>query len=165
MDEPIDKAKLAAVLAGKDGSPELADLPAWWDRTPPEARLPDGRLARDALLSSYSNWAFTKLWAWEGLERLLSILLERREPIPPTLALWAYTAASRQRKPPDRRGRPDEAERNARIVHALGVLRHEHGYKREPAMKEIAGALVVSFDAVRSAVRTVEKAEPFPRTG
>ena len=141
----------------------MADLPFWWDEIPPDARdldLPN-YLARDTLIASYSNWAFSKGWAWEGLRRLLTVLLERREPIPELLQFWAYHAASGQRKPPGQgRGRPDEAERNARIMRALRVLR-QHGYTREAAMQEIAIMLHLSFEAVRSAVRRVERDRPF----
>ena len=168
MDDSIDKEKLKAFLNNTDGHyAELADLPFWWDNTPPDARDPElpNYSRRQMLLASYSNWAFTKPWAWEGLRRLLDTLTERREPIPDTLQLWANAAASGRRKPPDlhKRGRKDETERDVRIIDAIRVMRQVHGYSRQAAMQEIARAINVSFDTVRSAVRRVDKAQPFRR--
>ena len=65
---------IRAFVENEDGRyPELADLPAWWDRTDPGAHDTDcpNYLARDIWIYSYVNWAFTKRWAWDGLNRLL----------------------------------------------------------------------------------------------
>ena len=143
--------------------PTLADLPHWWDRIPPDAMdgdLPD-YTQRTMLLVAYSNWAFTKPWAWEGLRRLLETLRERRELIPDILESWAYdVAAGRRRIPGQGRGRKENAERNARIIHSLRVLATQ-GFTREAAMDEIAEALSCDVETVRSAIRKVRSDRPF----
>ena len=166
MDEAIDKEKLAAFLNNPDGHyPTLEDLPRLWDLIPPDARDPKkpNFLERDVLLMSYLNWSFTKSWAFTGLERLLSVLLERGEPIPKGLQLWANTVASGRRKLPPKRGRPNDDDRDERIIHAVRILRHQHGYSREAAINEIAEALNLQVESIQSILRKMAKAEPFPR--
>ena len=116
MDELTHEEKKAAIKALLNDDEEghfqklLEDLPFWWAAIPPDERdpnLPD-YLMRDTSLISYSNWAFTKPWAWEGLRRLLDTLLERREPIPEFLQEWANNVASGRRKPPEKLGRREK---------------------------------------------------------
>ena len=156
---------LREFLFNEDGmSPELADLPYWWEQIPPDQRATDmpKHRERDVLISCYSNWAFTKPWAWEGLRRLLETLMERREPIPEALQCWANAAASGQRKPPGTgRGRPQEGERNARIMHAFRVLQSPMGCTQEQAIDLIADAVYLSPDGVRSVIRKVRGDHPF----
>lgn len=148
---------------GGENFHELADLPFWWDYFPPDAMSPDmpSYTKRTMLLVSYSNWAFTKPWAWEGLRRLLRVLLERREPIPGILQEWAYAyAVGTRKRPGQRRGRKENSERNARVMHALRILR-DAGFSRDAAIREIAAALNVSFETVRSAIRKEVNDHPF----
>ena len=146
--------------------PELADLPRRWDMIPPDAVTTHPDLLpiytqRDTLLASYSNWAFTKRWAWEGLRRLLETLTERQEPIPEILQSWANAASVGSRQQPGQgRGRPPEDERDNRMRLALAVLRAE-GLTRETAINEIANACYLSPEAVTSAIRKMERARPF----
>ena len=156
--------KLRAFLTNEGGQfAELADLPYWWDSIPPDALHPELTRypVRTILLASYSNWAVTKPWAWEGLRRLLKVLLDRREPIPEILQWWANAYAAGTRKPPgQRRGRPENSERNNRLMHAMRILRND-GHTRDDAIDKIAQALDVSFETVRSVVRKVEHDRPF----
>lgn len=169
---PMDELRelIRAAVLNEDGTfPELRDLlPHSWDRIPADAMDADlpRYTQRTTLLASYSNWAFTKPWAWEGLRRLLEMLRDRNEPIPEILQWWAYDVAIGRRKPPGSgRGRPAKSERNARIVGAMRMLR-AHGFSREAAIEEIAAAAPgMPFETVRSAVRKYEeelKAGPFP---
>ncbi len=109
------------------------------------------------LIVSYSNWAFTKTWAWEGLRRLLAELIERGEPVPLALRLaWSDPFAAGRRKPPSRRGRPDKTDRDARITHVLRALQGQ-GLTQEDVMRAMADAMGLSYETVRSAVRRVRK--------
>ena len=155
---------LRAFLLNEDGRyPGLADLPYWWDQIPADAiseNLPNYS-ERDILLASYSNWAFTKPWAEEGLRRLLKTLLDRREPLPDLLQWWAFARASGKRTQPGTgRGRPEEGERKARIMQAFRVLRNR-GFTQEKAIKRIAGALYQSEETIRSTIRRVKQDRPF----
>ena len=158
-----EKAELRAFIDNEDGSfPELADLPFWWDQTPdaPDPELPNYS-QRQILIASYSNWAFTKHWAWEGLRRLLDVLLERGEPVPEILReVWSDPVAAGRREPPSRLGRPDKAERDARLTHAVRLLRGQ-GFTQYAAMCAIEDAACMPYATVRSAVRRVRKARPF----
>ena len=148
-----------------DKFPELADLPYWWEQIPADAVDPDlpNYRARDLLVWGYSNWAFSKPWAWEGLRRLLDTLLERREPIPAPLQRWALAVASGRRKPPGTgRGRPDEGERNARIIHAFRVLQNQ-GYTQAQAINKIADVVCRDSETVSSVIKKVKSDHPFRR--
>ena len=142
--------------------PELEDLPVWWDLIPPDEladELPSYR-ERDVLIMSYSNWAFSKPWAWEGLRRLLETLRERREAIPEPLAAWAFAVATGSRTEPGTGpGRPTEAERDFRIAVVVRRLRAD-GYTREEAEVLVAQAAVMHHETVRSALRRVRRDRP-----
>ena len=159
-----DKRYLADFLNDEPGRyPRLADLPYWWDNTPPDAM--DGQLPnytqRVILLASYTNWSHTKSWAWEGLRRLLETLLGRQEPIPDILQVWAYEVASGHlKKPGQGRGRREEAERNARIMASLRILTAQ-GFTEKATIEEIADALHCEVETVRSAIRKVRQDRPF----
>ena len=154
-----NKEKLRAFLENEDGlSPDLADLPARWDLTPdaPDPERPNCS-QRLMLIVIYSNWAITKTWAWEGLQRLLAELIERGEPVPLALRLaWSDPFAAGRRKPPSRRGRPDKTERDARITHFLRASEGP-GFPQEDMMRTIADAMGLSYETVRSAVRKMRK--------
>ncbi len=161
---PEGRRSLAEFLNDETGFyPTLADLPYWWDRIPPDAmdsNLPN-YTQRTTLLAAYNNWAFTKPWAWEGLQRLLGTLRDRQEPIPDILQWWAYAVASgRWQSPGQGRGRKENAERNARIMHSLSVLTNQ-GFTNEASICEIAGALCCAKETVRSAIRKVRQDWPF----
>lgn len=161
---------IRAFIENEDGSyPKLADLPAWWDATDPDARAPDlpNHLARDVLIWSYSNWAFTKRWAWEGLNRLLVALQDRREPIPDALKDWACTVVARQHqgtlKVPAKPRNPRYAandDRDVRIMRVYNVLRRE-GWTVEKAVGDIACTCDLPEDTVRSVLRKMRRMHPF----
>ena len=166
-----EKEEFAAILNDEEGKyfpRALSNLPFVWDRTPPDLR--DSELPnyhhRDIILASYSNWAFDWVWAWEGLRRLLETLMERREPIPEILQMWAYALASGSRKPPGQGpGRKANSERNVRILAVFRVLK-AHGYTDVAAMKMIADLLEtkISCEAVRAAIRKAMNAPPYRKT-
>ena len=142
---------------------ELADLPFWWGTIPedePDPRRP-AYTARHMLLSSYANWSFTKLWAWEGMRKLLAVLLERRKPIPEALRHWAYGVALGTRPHPRR---AKNAERNARMMHVVRALHDELGLSKEDAIGKIAAALSMYEGTVRSAVDLVRDTRPFEKS-
>jgi hypothetical protein len=161
----VDIDKLRAFLTNEDGKvAELADLPVWWDRIPADAMAPDLPTypERIVLIASYMNWSHTRPWAWAGLQRLLRVLRERREPIPELLTDWALNVASSTPWPRRGRGRPREDERDGRVLYALSLLRRD-GLTKEKAIEKIACALPdVDYDGVRSIVRKMAKAAPFP---
>ena len=154
---------VAFIIKEEEHYPKLSDLTYWWDAIPPDA--PDPKHPdypqRTILLASYVNWSHTKLWAQEGLRQLLSNLLKREEPIPEILQIWAFNVASNT-EPTRRPGRQEKADRNTRIMVALRWLQGV-GYSREKAMYEIADAIDVEYETVRSVVRKVENDRPFKR--
>ena len=161
---------IRAFVENEDGSfPELADLPAWWDATAPDARDPNfpSYRARDVLIWSYSNWAFTKRWAWDGLNQLLVTLEERREPIPDALKDWACTVVSRRfretLKIPRKQGSgpfASQDDRDVRIMRVHSILRDE-GRTHEKAIGDIAGACDLPEDTVVSIAKKMHRMHPF----
>lgn len=153
-----------------DSFPELADLPAAWDATPPDLRdsnFPD-HSARHALILSYINWAFTKRWAWDGLNRLLAALEERREPVPDYLKDWACSVVSRRYtgklKIPSKPGNPRDAaqdDRDFRIMRVYNVLLQK-GWSEKKARDEIMRALGhTDDDTIRPVFRKMENFHAF----
>ena len=112
-----------------------------WDSIPPDARDPQcsSYLQRDLLIISYINWAFTKRWAWDGLNRLLVTLEDRREPIPEPLKEWSCSVVSRRARgtlkvphkpnPKNKRFAPKDG-RDLRIMRVFNVL-CENGWSEE----------------------------------
>ena len=144
--------------------PELADLPAHWDQIPPDEMAPDfqGLTEREVIVACYSNWAFSKRWAWDGLDRLLRTLESRGQPIPDTLKVWAVGVVTGSRTPPPKPRNPRYApqdERNHRIMRLVRSMR-THGWSREKAIGEIADVLSKSTETIISAVRKVERDRP-----
>ena len=138
---------LRAFLTNEGGRvAELVDLPRQWDRLQSEAD-------RTRVLHGVYQLAFTKSWAREGLQRLMKMLLDRGEPIPPILQCWANDYAAGRRRPL-RRNQKDE--RDIRIAFAMHVLRDE-GHTYEAAKNEIADALELTDEAVKSVLRKVKR--------
>ena len=161
---------IRAFIENEDGSyPESADLVARWDSLSPDARAP-GRpnyLTRDVLIWSYSNWAFKRRWAWDGLNQLLITLEDRREPIPKALKDWAYSVVSRQArgtfKAPDKMRNPEfgpKDDRDMRIMRVYDILR-EDGWSEEKAEDNIMIAL--GGDDLRHVFRKMRDFHPFKR--
>ena len=165
-------AGIRAFVENEGGSyPELADLLAWWDATGPDARAPDlpNYSARHVLILSYVNFAFTKRWAWDGLNRLLVALEERREPIPDALKDWAGSVVSRRFRgalnvPRKQGGGPfaHKDDRDFRIMRVYNALREE-GWTQESAIGEIALACDVPEDTVGSVFKKMRRFQPFKR--
>ena len=165
---------IRAFVDGDGSYPELADLPAWWDSLSPEARarnLPNYS-ARHVLVAGYINWAFTKRWAWVGLNRLLVTLQERREGIPDVLKDWACSVVSRQfqgkrvepPKPRNPRYAPKD-DRDVRVMRIYHVMR-EAGWTEQQAKEEIMRALDhIDADTVRSVFRKMQTFQPFKSGG
>ena len=136
---------------------ELADLPSLWRNAPPESSdsnhlgLPD----RLTLLAMFIDIADTKPWAREGLRRLLRELLAKGEPVPGMLISWAVHQFA-WGEPAPRRGRPEDSDRNFRVLAVFEVLRAEQ-YTREAAMALIAEHLVCEPETIRSIIRNLEK--------
>ena len=159
----VDHSRICAFVENAgDRFPERTNLPFWWDRVPEDELDQDlpAYTARDMLLASYSNWSFTKRWAWDGMKKLLAVLLERREPIPDTLQYWAYGVALKTRPRPRM---AKNAERNARMAHVFRALHEELNLSKEDAIGEIAVALSKSEGTVRSVVDLVRDARPFEK--
>ena len=146
-----------------------------WDSIPPDARDPQcsSYLQRDLLIISYINWAFTKRWAWDGLNRLLVTLEDRREPIPEPLKEWSCSVVSRRARgtlkvphkpnPKNKRFAPKDG-RDLRIMRVFNVL-CENGWSEEEAKDAIMVALADHLDGqtIRSVFRKMETFTPFKR--
>ena len=164
---------IRAFIEGDGAYPELADLPGRWDSLPPDARAPNhpNYSARVILIASYINFAHTKRWAWDGLNRLLVTLQERREPIPDDLQWWACTVVSRMwertlnipSKPRNPRFAAQD-DRDFRIMRVVRVLREELDMSREAAIAKVAGALGAKESTIKTVVEKMESFAPFKRT-
>jgi len=141
--------------------PELTDLPARWHAIPPDERDPDlpHASARDIQLRIYRNFAPTKRWAWDGLNRLLADLLKREEPIPQVLADWACHVVVRawkdELKPPRKQGNSPYAsqdERDFLIVVWYYDLRGK-GWKYWAVLEIIQEQLDMPEGTLRSVIR------------
>ena len=166
------KSIRAFVIDQAGSYPPLEDLPARWDRTPADARDPKapGYLLRDTLIYGAMNWAHTKRWAWDGLNRLLVTLEDRREAIPEPLKAWACSVVARQArgtfKAPQRmRNNPRFASKDERDVRIMTVHRTliGAGMTDTDAKEAIMTALVDDMDSetVRSVYRKMAKFSPF----
>ena len=95
--------------------PELADLPGWLRRHPPE-RPELGEFTIGCYVAASERCP----WAWEGLRRLLQ---ETQGREPDVLTRWACDMASgRRREPPKPRGQPRNDDRNLRLYLAWLAL-------------------------------------------
>ena len=137
--------------------PELDDLPKWWDGI--NSNL------RDGLVASYYNFAFTKRWAWDGLDRLHKVLMERREysSIPERLQFHVNLAYAGLRRPPNKPRNPRYApkdDRDFRIMRVYNVLL-EDGVSEKRVKEEIMTALDhIDDDTIRSVFRKMENFHP-----
>lgn len=154
--------KILAYRDNKDAVfPKLADLPTRWHAIPPDERDPDlpHASARDIQLRIYRNFASTKRWAWDGLNRLLADLLEREEPIPQVLADWACHVVVRtwkgELKTPRKQGNSPYAsqdERDFLIVVRYYVLRGD-GWRYRAVLESIEGTFDMPEGTIRSVFR------------
>ena len=132
---------------------ELADLPSLWRETPTEGfdlNRP-GDLTRLEWLAGYIYLADTEPWARDGLCRLLRELLENGEPVPALLGVWALLQYA-QGDPAPKRGRPEDSERDFRVLAVYTLLRFNE-YSREDAMGLIADRMFYAPETVRSIIR------------
>ena len=144
------------------GTRPLADLPWRYSRIQsPYSWNPMERdyFGSDYLLAWYLDWALTKIWAWEGLVKLTSRFMDRREPIPRPLVNWSLQVATGKLQSPDLRGRPEEDNRNDRIVYAHRLLRAD-GLTAHEATERIALVIFRSPESVKSAIHKVKKDHP-----
>ena len=143
------------------GIPKLEEYPSYWRKTPPEASDSNDRgyPAWWPWLAMYIDLADTKPWAREGLRGLLRELLEKGEPVPGMLISWAVHQFA-WGEPAPRRGRPEDSERNVRVLVVFMWLQIE-GYHRDEAMGVIADQMVCDPETVRSIIRKFEKHPPF----
>ena len=154
---------IRAFVANKDGRdgryPDLADmLVALWndgDPAAPAPFLPNYPLGV-ALLAAYVNFSRTKWWAWDALDRLFVMLMERREPIPEPLQIHVNHAYRRHVDPEYKRGtkRPNKPRnpryapqdaRDMRIMRMYKDLRGA-GMTEKDAKDNIVEALVENID-------------------
>lgn len=155
-------------VANTDGRyPDLADmLVAFWNHGHPAApnpRLPNYSLG-DLALASYLNYSHTKRWAWDGLDRLFKVLMERREPIPELLQMHVNRAYA-GRKPPNKARNPRYAPQDARDMRIMRVykLLRGGGMTDTDAKAAIMDALVdyMNEDAVRKVFPKMQTFSPF----
>ena len=130
--------------------PKLADLPGLWRETPEDAYDPDhpGFRLRLSYLVACIVLADTKPWAREGLRQLHRELLENGEPVPPLLDGWLHDQLA-QGEPASRRGRPEESDRDLRVLTMFKTLSDE-GLTRQDAIFKIADWMDCSHETVRS---------------
>ena len=119
------------------------------------------------LLASYTNFSFAKRWAWDGLDRLFKVLMERREPIPEILQTHVNAAYAKLRKPPPKPRNPRYAPQDARdmrIMRVHNVLRGS-GMTEKDAKDTIMDALVgyMEEDAIEKVYRKMKGFSPFKR--
>ena len=160
---------IRAFVANEGGTyPDLADmLVAFWDEGHPEARNPN--LPRYTLgvtaLASYLNFSHTKRWAWDALDRLFKVLMERGEPIPDILQEHVNRVYAGRVKPPPKPRNPRYAPKDARDFRIMRVHRvlRESGMTEKRATDAILDALVnhVHEDAIRSVFRKMQTFGPF----
>ena len=150
---------IRAFVENENGSYiELADLPAGWD-----AIKPDGRDERELLIASYMNYALKHRWAWDGLNRLLVTLEDRREPIPDILKVWACSVVSRKfrgklkvpRKQQDGSRFAAQDDRDFRIMSLYRKLRDEKMTK-ENAIGDIARGCSLPEGTIESVINKMQ---------
>ena len=156
-----------AFVKNEDGShPDLSDLPAMWDAIEPDKRMPEypGYSLRTFLLARNLNFSHTKRWAWDGLDRLHRVLMERREPIPEILQEHVNLAYAGLRTAPNKPRNPNYAPkdgRDMRIMRAYRVLL-ESGWPEQEAKDQVMLALdYLDAETVRSIFRKMRTFGPF----
>ena len=140
---------------------KLADLPSFWRLAPAEesdSSHPEFP-SRLTLVAMYIYMADSTPWARDGLRGLLSELLENGEPVPALLGAWGLQQYV-QGDPAPKRGRPEESERDFRVLAVFMVLL-EQGYSREAARGVIADSMSYETETVRSIIRKLERYLPY----
>ena len=169
MDELTEKDRedVRAFIENTDGSyPDLSDLPAFWGAVGPDAPATvrtggifPGVTQREIMLLRYLVYARVKRWAWDGLDRLHKVLMERGEPIPEPLQNHvneAHHGLLKQPSNPNRNPRyAPQDDRDFRIMHVVRALCGQ-GRTREQAIAEVADAMGKKGDTVESAVKKME---------
>ena len=151
------------VFDNSENFPELEDLPARW-RGLKKAFKPDGHprveAMKTAMIEYYVDCSRKRLWAWEGLHRLL---VETKGDEPEPLRQWACEVVRDKLKaPPKSRGNRSEHNRNFRIAILVKHLK-ECGLKHEEAIAKVSEALTysarppLSENTVRSALERSRK--------
>ena len=149
-----------------DGYPGLSDLPKLWDAIGPDtpAKVMDGRAfhgvtERELTLLRYLVYARTKRWAWDGLDRLHKVLMERGDKIPEVLQNHINDAYHELlKRPPNPRRSPvfsPKDDRDFRIMVVIRYLRERR--TREQAIADVAEAMRVKEGRVASVVRKMER--------
>ncbi len=107
---------IAAYVEDDANLPDLADLPGWLQRHPPERP----ELA-EFTIGCYIAASERCPWAWEGLVRLLK---DTRGREPEVLQRWACDVASERRQKPTKKSRstPRKDDRNLRLYIAYLML-------------------------------------------
>lgn len=146
MDDKELRDAIISIINNEDRwIPALTDLPTRWD-------LLEGKdKERATLLLNYRLWAKNKLWAWEGLDRLILRCHERLEPIPEPLKQWAATTRVHHRKP---RQWGENADLNYRTWAAYNWLRGRD-FKHGEALEKIADAFGLDLENIGYRVRKV----------
>ena len=154
-------------IENTDGSyPDLSDLPAMWDVAEPGERHPKypDYASGTILLASYLNFSHTKRWAWDGLDRLHKVLMERREPIPELLQMHVNLTYAGLRKAPNKKRNPDYGPKDGRDLRIMRVYRTllAHRWSEKEAKDQLMLALDhLDAETVRSVFRKMQNFRPF----
>ena len=141
---------------------KLTDLAAraTWPRWHPEPPTEDWFRYRDALIKQFVALSIKMRTAWNSLEQLFIVLVDREEAIPEPLQEWANSFAYRRFKklsknelrefePPKARGQAREDERDLRIWEVFKWL-EDGGWRFDKAVGAIARALDMNESTVKS---------------
>ena len=171
MDEltEAERDDIRTFVENEDGGhPDLSDLPKFWDAIGPDApaKVVDGSTfpgvtERELALLRYLVYARTnnKRWAWDGLDRLHKVLMERGDKIPEPLQNHINEAYHGLRKrPPNPERSPEYSpkdDRDFRIMLAIRYLRKRR--TREQAIADVAEAMRVKEGKIESVVRKMDR--------
>ena len=169
MDELADAERddIRAFINNEDSSyPDLSDLSAFWDAIGPDspAKVRDGRIfprvtQRGLMLAQYLVYARTKRWAWDGLDRLHKVLMQRGDEIPDVLQKHineAYHGLLTRPLNPNRSPEfSPQDDRDFRIMLVIRDLRERR--TREQAIADVAEATRAKEGKVESVVRKMER--------
>ena len=141
---------------------KLTDLTAraTWPTWHPEPPTREWFRYRDALINQFATLSTEMRTAWDSLEQLFIVLMERGEAIPEPLQEWVNRFAYRRFKrmsrkdlrevePPRVRGQAREDERDLRIWGVFKWL-EDGGWKLDRSVAAIAHALAMNESTVRS---------------
>lgn len=130
--------------------------PTWQSEPPPQEWL----RYRDAVIKQFATLSTEMRTAWDSLEQLFIVLMDRKEAIPEPLQEWVNSFAYRRFKrmsrrelrevePPKARGQAREDERDLRIWAVLKWL-EDGGWKLDRSVAAVAHALAMNESTVRS---------------